>query len=640
MGITARGAWEAVKRHFREMGKDIQSEDFTVIGVGDMSGDVFGNGMLLSRHIRLVAAFDHRHIFLDPNAPTEAAFRERERLFNLPRSSWDDYDKSLLGNAGGVYARSLKEIPLNDAVRALLDTTRQTMSPPELINALLKARTDLLWFGGIGTYVKASWQSQQEAGDRANDAVRVDGGELKALVVGEGANLGVTQPGRIEAARAGVRIDTDAVDNSAGVDTSDHEVNLKILLSGPARRGELSDERRDALLAAMTDDVAAHVLADNYDQTLALSVAEKNGYLDTDAAMRFIADLEARGKLDRAVEFLPSNAEMKKLEHDGKGLTRPELAVLLAYAKLDLDAELLASDLPADPALHDLLTGYFPPAAMDAFPGEADRHRLKPEIVSTVLTNRLVNLAGPLFVLRMKELSGRGAADVARAFVVADAAFGLSELKRRIDACDGKAKAADQITAYAAIAAHLQRVTPALLAANVKDIAADIALYRGAVQALRARLTPSVASGMASSLPPALIREVALLPGLTVAPAIARLAEQTRADLARAAALYEAVGDRLGLERLRGLAARLNLPEHWDRLAVRRLLDDLATAQAQLTARLLASDQPGESVLDAWTAAHKDGLARMGDFLAAIESSGELSVAKLMLAASQVQNLG
>ena len=636
MGITAKGAWEAVKRHFREMGRDIQSEDFTVIGVGDMSGDVFGNGMLLSRHIKLVAAFDHRHIFLDPNAPTESAFVERERLFNLPRSSWDDYNKGLIGQGGGIFPRTLKEIPLSPEVKALIGSDKDSMSPPELINALLKSKTDLLWFGGIGTYIKSSAQSNLDAGDRANDAVRVNGGELKALVVGEGANLGVTQPGRIEAARAGVRIDTDAVDNSAGVDTSDHEVNLKIMLSGPARRGELSDDQRDELLAAMTDDVARLVLADNYDQTLALSVAQYKGAADLDAEARFIADLEARGKLDRAVEYIPSAAELKKLRNDGNALTRPELAVLLAYAKLDLDAELLESDLPSDPALHNLLVTYFPDAAIKAFPAEADQHRLKKEIVSTVLTNRLVNLAGPTFVLRMKELSGRSAVEVARAFVITDAAFGLSGLKQRIDGLDGKVTAADQIAAHAAIAAHLQRVTPWFLTANHRDIASAIALYRGTVEALRPRLEPHTSD---SGLPAGIAREVAQLALLLPAPDIARLAGDANTDPARAAALYDAVGARLGLERLRVLSGKLSLPEHWDRLAVRRLLDDLAAAQRAITARLLASGQPDEETLAAWGKENREALARMGDFLAAIEASGELSVAKLMLVASQVQNL-
>ncbi|MBV9539944.1 MAG: NAD-glutamate dehydrogenase, partial [Alphaproteobacteria bacterium] len=334
MGITARGAWEAVKRHFRELGRDIQKEPFTAIGVGDMSGDVFGNGMLLSQQTKLLAAFDHRHIFIDPTPDPAKSWAERKRMFDLPRSSWADYDKSLISQGGGVFARSLKEIPLTPETKKVAGVEADKLSPLDLIKALLKAEADLLFFGGIGTYLKASSQSNLDAGDRANDAVRVNGNEVRAKVIGEGANLGCTQLGRIEYARNGGRINTDAIDNSAGVDTSDHEVNLKILLGNPVRRGELTPEARDELLTAMTDDVAAHVLKDNYDQTLALSVAQGRAAKDLDAHGRFMRDLERRGRLDRAVEFLPSDVDLQKLENENKGLTRPELAVLLAYAKL------------------------------------------------------------------------------------------------------------------------------------------------------------------------------------------------------------------------------------------------------------------------------------------------------------------
>jgi len=635
MGITARGAWEAIKRHFRELGTDIQKEDFTVIGVGDMSGDVFGNGMLLSRHIKLVAAFDHRHIFLDPAPDAEKSFVERERLFAMPRSSWDDYNKSLISSGGGIFARTLKEIRLTPEVQALIGTKADALSPPELIHELLKAKADLLWFGGIGTYIKAASQSHADAGDRANDAVRVNGGEIRARVVGEGANLGATQLGRIEYARSGGRIDTDAVDNSAGVDTSDHEVNLKILLSGPTRRGELTEEARDALLVSMTDDVGLAVLQDNYDQTLALSVAESRAGAELDGDARLIADLEQRDKLDRAVENLPGDAELKRLHHEGKGLTRPELAVLLAYAKLDLDAELLDSPLPEDPALHDLLLEYFPGKAIDAFPDEPDRHRLKKEIVSTVLTNRVVNLAGPVFVLRMKELSGRTAVDAARAFVIADGAFGLSALKARIDALDGAVPAAAQTRAYAAIALQAQRTAPWFLAQKERDIAAAITLYRGGVEALRETLAAGLM--LDPELPPDVARDVALLPKLATTLDIARLAADTGADIAAVATLHAGVGAALGLVRLHELAARLTLPDHWDRLALRRLLDDMAGAQRSLSAKLLQSG--GASALDDWRKANQGQLARMQDFLGQLETSGEPSVAKLMLVSSQIQNL-
>jgi glutamate dehydrogenase len=644
MGITARGAWEAVKRHFRELGTDIQSTDFTVVGVGDMSGDVFGNGMLLSRHIRLVAAFDHRHIFLDPHADAAIGFAERERLFNLPRSSWDDYNKALIAKGGGIFPRTLKEIALSPEVKALIGATTDSLSPPALINALLKAPADLLWFGGIGTYIKAASQSNLDAGDRANDAVRINGGEVRAKVVGEGANLGVTQLGRIEYARTGGRIDTDAVDNSAGVDTSDHEVNLKILLGGPVMRGQLSPDRRNALLASMTGDVAAHVLADNYNQTLALSVAEMRGLADLDAHGRMIRDLEARGRLDRTVEFLPSDAQLKTLAKDGKGLTRPELCVLLAYAKLDLDAEVLASALPDDPAFTPLLEGYFPPAVIGAYPGEAQRHRLKREIVSTVLINAIVNLAGPVFGLRTREVSGLDGAQAARGFVLSDGAFGLSALKARIDALDLKVAAAVQTRLYGDIADQFRRAARWFLAHVPLDAAiVDTVLqYRAGVEALRhaydftAEDNARIAELVKAGVPGDLARDMALLSPLAVALDVALLAHDTGKDTAKVAPLYFALGQKLGLDRLRNLAARFQPPEHWDRLALRRLLDDLSQSQRGIAGKLLASG----SSIDEWVLAQSDALERTRGFLATLEASGEISVAKLMLASSQIQGLG
>ena len=643
MGITARGAWEAVKRHFRELGTDIQSTDFTVIGVGDMSGDVFGNGMLLSRHIRLMAAFDHRHIFLDPNADAATGFAERERLFNLPRSSWDDYDRSKIGKGGGIFARSLKEIPLSPEVKALIGSDKDMMSPPELMKALLKAECDLLWFGGIGTYIKASAQSNLEAGDRANDAVRINGNDIQAKVVGEGANLGVTQLGRIEYARNGGRIDTDAVDNSAGVDTSDHEVNLKILLGGPVKRGELSQDQRNALLATMTEDVAAHVLADNYNQTLALSVAQLQAERDLDAQGRLIRDLEQRGKLDRAVEFLPSDAQLKALAKDGKVLTRPELCVLLAYAKLDLDVEILASPLPDDPFFAPLLAGYFPAAAVDAFPQEPERHRLKREIISTVLTNSIVNLAGPVFVLRTREVTGLAAADVARGFVLSDGAFGLSALKAGIDALDLKVEAGLQTQLYSDLADQFRRASRWFLThVPANAVLADTAArYRAGIESLRQSYAVSreerdnIATLAAVGLPEELARDLVLLAPLSAGLDVVLLAQDGGSEAGKAGALYFAVGQELGLDRLRALVERFHPPEHWDRLALRRLMDDLSGAQRAIAGALL---RQGKSVQQ-WTRDNAQPIARTRDFLAAMEASGDLSVAKLMLASSQIHNL-
>jgi len=357
MGITARGAWEGVKRHFRELGIDIQREPITVIGIGDMSGDVFGNGMLLSKTLKLRAAFDHRHIFLDPDSDPATSWAERKRLFDLPRSSWDDYDRSLISAGGGVWPRNLKSVPLSDEVRALLETKAEALSPAELINAILKSRADLLYLGGIGTYVKATAETNLDVGDKANDALRVNGRDLRCKVVGEGANLGLTQAGRIEYALAGGRIDTDAIDNSAGVDTSDHEVNIKILTGAAERAGVLAPADRDGLLASMTDDVAAHVLQHNYDQTLALSLLEADGPAALDGQSRFMARLEATGRLDRALEGLPDAEAVAERAKQGKGLTRPELSVLLAYGKLDLCDDVGASAAPDDAWFLRLLEG-------------------------------------------------------------------------------------------------------------------------------------------------------------------------------------------------------------------------------------------------------------------------------------------
>ncbi|HEX4177894.1 MAG TPA: NAD-glutamate dehydrogenase domain-containing protein, partial [Rhizomicrobium sp.] len=554
-----------------------------------------------------------------------------------------DYDRDLISRGGGIYPRTEKSITLSAEAQEALGFASKTVDPATLINAVLKANVDLLWFGGIGTYIKAASQSNLDAGDRANDAVRIDGGEVRAKVVGEGANLGVTQLGRIEYAKAGGRIDTDAVDNSAGVDTSDHEVNLKILLGGPVMRGELSPDKRNALLASMTDDVAAHVLADNYNQTLALSVAQMAGLRDLDAHARLIRDLEARGKLDRAVEFLPSDGQLNALAKDGKGLTRPELCVLLAYAKLDLDAEVLASPLPDDPTFTALLTGYFPPAAVDAFPQEPERHRLKREIISTVLINAIVNLAGPVFVLRTREVSGLTGAAVARGFVLSDGAFGLSALKTRIDALDLKVEASVQTGLYAEIADQFRRAARWFLAHVALDapIADTVMLYRAGVEGLRqgysltADDNARIAELAKAGVPDDLARDMALLAPLAMALDVALLAHEAGKDQTKVAPLYLALGEKLGLGRLRSLAGRYQPPEHWDRLALRRLLDDLSQSQRGIAKKLLAA---GTSV-EEWAQAQSETLERTRGFLGTLEASGEISVAKLMLASSQIQNL-
>ncbi|MBS0432786.1 MAG: NAD-glutamate dehydrogenase, partial [Proteobacteria bacterium] len=405
MGITAKGAWESVKRHFRALSRDCQREDFTCVGIGDMSGDVFGNGMLLSKHTRLLAAFDHRHIFLDPNPDAASSFAERMRMFKLPRSSWDDYDKSKISAGGGVYARSLKSIPVSKEVRAVLGLAGdvEQLAPVELMRAILKSPVDLLFNGGIGTYVKASSETSADAGDRANNALRIDGHELRCRIVGEGGNLGFTQKGRIEAAQHGVLLNTDFIDNSAGVDTSDHEVNIKILLNDAVQRGELSLEQRNALLASMTDEVEKLVLWDNYRQNIALSLMEHMSVNRLGSKAHFIRTLESRGQLDRQIESLPSDAELAERRSRHLGLTRPELCILLSYAKIVLYQQLLDSDVPEDPWLSHELERYFPEPLREKYAASMQRHRLKREIIATAVTNSMVNRMGATFMLRMQE---------------------------------------------------------------------------------------------------------------------------------------------------------------------------------------------------------------------------------------------
>ena len=461
MGITARGAWEAVKRHFREMGKDIQSDAFTCVGVGDMSGDVFGNGMLLSDKTRLVAAFDHRHIFLDPNPDPAKSWKERKRLFALPRSSWDDYDKALLSEGGAVVPRSAKTAPVSKQVQALLGIEDAELSPSDLIRAILKAPVELLYFGGIGTYVKAAAESHADVGDKATDAVRIDAQELRAQVVGEGANLGLTQAGRIAYARIGGpegkggRINTDAIDNSAGVDTSDHEVNIKILTNQAERAGALKPADRDPLLVQMTDEVGAHVLAHNYAQTLTLSLQEASAVADLDAHGRFMLGLEREGRLDRKVEGLPRAAAVADLKAAGRGLTRPELAVLTAYGKLELFAEIVAGAAPDDPYFEKTLQRYFP-EPLARFSKQMKTHRLRREIIATVLANTVVDMAGPTFAGRLREAAGCDARALVLAFEAARQVFRLDEIWTALGALDMKIPAQTQLSLYQEVATVLR----------------------------------------------------------------------------------------------------------------------------------------------------------------------------------------
>ncbi|MES1200930.1 MAG: NAD-glutamate dehydrogenase domain-containing protein, partial [Pseudomonadota bacterium] len=667
MGITAKGAWVAVQRHFREIGKNIQEQPFSVIGVGDMSGDVFGNGMLLSKKIKLIAAFDHRHIFIDPApADLDASWTERKRLFDKPRSSWADYDAKLISKGGGVFPRTQKSIALTEEMAALSGLKSASVTPAELMSALLKAPCELLWFGGIGTYVKARAEANAEVGDKANDAMRVDAEDLRAQVLGEGANLAVTQKGRIAFARRGGRVNSDAVDNSAGVDTSDHEVNIKILLTDAIRTKALKEQDREKLLAAMTDDVGRLVLMDNYDQTLALSVAQASAATDLDSHERLMLRLEAAGKLSRGVEGLPSSEEVAALRASSLGLTRPELAKLIAYAKIDLSDAFAVSDGPDDPAFIAPLTAYFPPE-LESFDKSMARHRLRREIIATKLADEVINRCGPSFVDRVREIARVDSVAVARAFAACDRIFDFGALVSRINALDNKAPAAAQIALHQEIAAafrrlcvHLTRHAGFERAQNRPTIDAVVASYRSAVSeqrgalwddlsaADRARADARRQSLVALGAPEDLAGEVALLAPLSAALDIADLARSQTWIVAPAAHLYRAVGAAFGLDALRGAAQGLALDQHWDRLVVRRAAQDLYEDQRVLAAA--AANAIGAPPADAsakWAAdATRDWIAGIGApaqtaraAFAELEAQGAWTFAKVMLAAAEIHGL-
>ncbi len=651
MGITARGAWEAVKRHFRELGKDIQSEPFTCIGVGDMSGDVFGNGALLSKAMKLTAAFDHRHVFIDPDPHTETSWGERKRLFDLPRSSWDDYDRGLISPGGGVFARTAKQIELTPEIRALLDLDDEALAPNELIRAILRARAELLYLGGIGTYVKAAGETNADAGDKANDAVRIDAAELRCTVVAEGANLGFTQAGRIAFARfgnegRGGRIDTDAIDNSAGVDTSDHEVNIKILLGRAERNGDLKREDRDTLLASMTDEVAAHVLAHNYDQTLGLSLQEANAPAELDAQAAFMLDLEARGRLDRRVEGLPRITAVADLRAQGRGLSRPELAVLTAYGKLELSADIVASPAPDDPYFARTLQAYFP-RPLARFEDEMRQHRLRREIIATVLANAMVDKLGPTFPNRLLNAVGCGAADLVEAFEAARRVFRLDEAWDQVDGLDLKVPEPAQAGLYCEIARALRGQTFWLARRAAKvggGVQGLIDAYRPAVDvlqrsqtALLSRFERDAASARCKAFvetgaPEDLARTVASLRALTGAVDVADLAREAGWPVEAVARLYNETGFAFGFDRLRAAAAAIRPQDSYERSALRGLIVELIGEQTERTRAIIDAAASADAGADAraaqdaiagWTEPRKDAVGRARRTLETIEQTAE-----------------
>ncbi len=654
LGITARGAWESVLRHFRELGVDAMHDPITAVGIGDMSGDVFGNGMLLSPSLRLIAAFDHRHVFIDPDPDAERAMAERRRLFELPASSWADYDAAFISPGGGVWSRAEKSIPLSPEARRALGVDAEQLPPNDLLRAILGAEVDLLWNGGIGTFVKGSSESNADAGDRTNDAIRVNGRDLRARVVGEGGNLGFTQRGRIEYAQAGGRINTDAVDNSAGVDCSDHEVNLKILLGLAEQRGDLTRKQRDELLQAVADDVVRHVLYDNYLQAQILSqeVAASAGRLE--AYEDLMASLEAEGGLERPIEYLPSTDEMAERRKASAGMERPELCVLLAYAKRSIKQALLHSSLPDDPYLERELARYFPPRVVERFGYLLPDHPLKRELIATIVANDVVNSEGITFVSRTVAETGAEPADVARAYRIAREVTGATPLWDEVEALDGKIDPVLQNELMVGVDWLVERVArwylssaPAAdlgtaieegrdgfaeVAASIQSAGTDS--WRAAREEVAA---PFVAAGVSDDL----ARRHAYLPELVHAPDIVVVARQTGRPVPDVARVFYLLGEALHLDWLEARLDDLPAVSRWQRWAVQAVEDDLTLVRREIAQKAIdtAPGADADEAVAAYLAARPEASERLSRFMRGLALEGVTDLAVLTVAVRQIRGL-
>ncbi len=655
LAITARGAWESVKRHFRELGHDIESRPFSAVGIGDMSGDVFGNGMLLSTRTTLVAAFDHRHVFLDPNPDIEASFAERRRLFDLGAgTSWADYDPTAISEGGGVFPRSAKSIAVTPQVRQALGIDAERLAPNELVQAILRAPVDLFWNGGIGTFVKSAGESNGDVGDRTNDAIRINGSELRARIVGEGGNLGFTQSGRIEYALGGGRINTDAIDNSAGVDCSDHEVNIKILLGLALERGVVSAEERDPLLASLADVICTQVLYDNYLQVQILSQEQAEAQARMEAHEDVMRELELEGLLERQIEYLPSTEQMAERQRSGRPLTRPELSVLLAYAKRSLRAKVLASTIPDDPFLERELREYFPPKLIEAT-GELFReHALRREIIATVVTNHVINSLGITWVWRIVAETGAEPADAVRAFLVAREVSHGNERWDEIESLFADPRidtglqlqlmeSADylveslgrwylQNASVSDLSSIIQRDEPSFveLSGDLKRLGssewrAERALRREAL----------VAQGISSAVAEA----AAWHPELAYAPDVISAARATGRTLGEAANTFFLLGERLHLDWLEAQVEMLPADSKWQRWALGAIADDLHLVRSELTQRVLAAGDGGgvEESIDRFLGERADAVARLERLVTTLRSEGVRDVAAATVAVRQLR---
>ena len=655
MGITARGGWLSVQRHFRELGTDVQTEPVRVVGCGDMSGDVFGNGMLLSKAIKLVAAFDHRHIFLDPEPDPAKSWAERTRMFALPRSSWDDYNKKLISKGGGVFPRSLKDIPLSPQIREVLGIANESADPETMISAILKSPVYLLWFGGIGTYVKAASENNIQVGDPANDVLRVDGAQVRAKVIGEGANLGCTQAGRIEFALSGGAINTDFIDNSAGVDCSDKEVNIKIALASAQRGGRLSEPARVKLLTAMTHDVASLVLEDNRLQALALSVAQAGGATATGSYLRLIDMLEERGQLDRKTDGLADSESLLRRAADGTnnngGLARPEIAVLLSSAKLALQDALEDSRLPDDPGLEAELLAAFPGAMREKFKRDILGHRLRREIIATRLANRMVNRIGMIHPFELVEEEGVGLAQVAAAFVAAEQLFALSPVWQAIEAAAMPETARILMLRRAASAlrshmADLLRagagvVQPSQLVAELGSGVRELSRAAGKLltgealhqsERLRAEL-------IALGAPPREAAMVAHLNDLDGSVGLARLARETRVAAPALTRAFADIGRQLGLDWVQATASQMRPADPWERLLTAGLARDFQQIRLEFLRRVAGRKSDPQAEVTRWTENQADAVRQFRAMVGRAQTAQPVSPAMLAQIAGQARNL-
>lgn len=656
MGITARGAWESVKRHFREIGIDSQSQDFSVVGIGDMMGDVFGNGMLLSKHICLKAAFNHMHIFLDPSPNAAKSWTERKRLFELPRSTWEDYNQDLISKGGGVYSRFDKSISLSDEVKAWLKIKEDELSPQELIKKLLSAEVDLLWNGGIGTYVKSSAETHAEVGDSANNVLRVNGKQLRCKIIGEGGNLGMTQRGRIEYAENGGRLNADFIDNSAGVDCSDHEVNIKILLKSMMEDGHYDKPKRNQLLASMTDNVSELVLNHNYRQTQTLSFMQYLSAGRIGAKAHLIRTLEEKGILDREIEFLPSDAELERRRVHGEGLSRPELCVLLSYAKLDLFQQLSESDVLEDAWLHRLMVNYFPKKLQKVDDKYLSGHRLKDEIINTVLVSQVIDRMGATFVMRMNEDTGAGVAAICKAFFIVVELFDLNKLWEQLEAHDLTVEATQQTERLIDVWKFVRRAIRWTLNnyGHDLDIAVQIEQLKPGVQQFTHNLSSYVSSADVASIErdqKALDKKgfknetaerLSILPYLSASLDVVNVAQKAQLEVKQVAELYFPLGKFLNLTWLQNMVQQLLVENQWHVYARGGLSDDLNSYHAQLVASLLEKydhSTDADKIIATWSEQHKSLVQKMKNMMLSVKSEKKLDYPTIMVAVNALSLL-